>query len=182
MKYSMYLCTMKKLLVMATMFATMLFSAQELKETNQTRAKEATQEGMAFVGVNATNLGFTSNLKGNSAINAGLSVGAFAKDNLAVVGNVSYATTTFNGVSVNDWFYGAGLRYYVANVLPFQVDWKGSVGNSFNPGASFVGAQLGYAWFPFKNFSVEPTVRFDKSTKDHYEDVLSGNLGFNLFF
>lgn len=161
------------------MFMTAMFMAQE---TNLTRAKAATQEGNFVVGVNATNIGFTNVKDGATNINAGVSVGAFAKDNLAVVANVGYATTNYNSVNTNDWFYGAGLKYYLGSVVPLQVDWKGSVGNNFHPGASFVGVQGGYAWFPFKNFSVEPTVRYDFSTKDAYQNVFSGNLGLNLFF
>lgn len=174
---------MKKVLLGALMLGSLALTAQEqVKETNLSRAKEATQEGNIMVGVNATNIGFTNVKGGATNINAGVSVGAFAKDNLAVVANLGYATTNYNGVNTNDWFYGAGLRYYVGSVVPIQVDWKGSVGNSFHPGASFVGVQGGYAWFPFKNFSIEPTVRYDFSTKDQYENVFSGQLGFNLFF
>jgi hypothetical protein len=171
----------KRLLLGLAMFATLMISAQEVKDTNSSRAKEATKEGNYIVGVSATNIGFT-NVSGNTNINGGISVGAFAKDNLAVVANVGYATTNYNGVNTNDWFYGGGLRYYVASVIPVQVDWRGSTGSNFHPGASFVGVQGGYAWFPFKNFSVEPTVRYDLSTKTEYENVFSGNLGFNLFF
>lgn len=172
---------MKKLLLGLAMFTTMLASAQEVKETSLTRAKQATQEGNYMVGLSATNIGVT-NINGNTNFNGGISVGAFAKDNLAVVGNVGYSTAQFDGVNTNDWFYGAGLRYYIGSVVPLQVDWKGSVGNSFHPGASFVGAQGGYAWFPFNNFSVEPTVRYDWATRPGYENVFSANLGFNLFF
>jgi hypothetical protein len=175
---------MKKVLLGLAVLATLAVSAQEVetqKETSFTRAKEATQEGNYMVGLSATSIGAT-HINGNTNFNGGVSVGAFAKDNLAVVGNVGYATTQFEGVNTNDWFYGAGLRYYVASVVPVQVDWKGSVGNSFHPGASFVGVQLGYAWFPFTNFSVEPTIRHDFSTKDQYQNVLSANLGFNLYF
>lgn len=174
---------MRKLLLGMATFATLMLSAQEAeKETNRSRAKEAIQEGSIMVGVNATNIGFTSVKDGATNINAGVSVGAFAKDNLAIVANLGYSTVNYKSVNTNDWFYGAGVRYYVADVVPLQVDWKGSVGNTYHPGASFVGFQGGYAWFPFKNFSVEPTVRYDLSTKDEYQNVLSGNLGFNLFF
>lgn len=174
-----------KRMIFATMI--MLMSTFSFAQTNATvttskeNAVEATKSGNKFVGLNTSSLGFT-NTDGVTNTNVGLELGAFAVDNLAVVGTVGYGATTSENFNTNDWFYGAGLRYYVGSVLPLQVDWKGSTGNSFHPSTSYVGFQGGYAWFPFKNFSIEPTLRYDLSTKTEYKNTFSGKVGFNLFF
>ena len=176
---------MKKLLITALVLAGLgTATAQTTKNTESTakeNAKLATQEGNYTVGINTTGLGFTS-VDGVTNINTGVTIGAFAKDNLAVVATVGYQSNHQNDVDTNNWFYGAGLKYYVVSRIPLQVDWRGSIGNDFHPGQSFVGFQGGYAWFPFSNFSVEPTVRYELSTKTEYENRLVGGLGFNLFF
>lgn len=175
---------MKKLLLGVATIATLTLSAQTTNNTEPTareNAKIATQEGNYMVGVNTTSLGFT-NIKDATNVNAGLTVGTFAKDNLAVIVSGGYQSQHVNGVNTNDWFYGAGVKYYLGSLIPIQVDWKGSTGNSNNPSKSYVGFQGGYAWFPFSNFSIEPAIRYDLSTKTEHEDVFSGALGFNLFF
>lgn len=175
---------MKKAFLTLAVFAMGLVSAQTTQNTKPTareNAKLATQEGNYIVGLNTTSLGFT-NVDKATNINAGVTVGAFAKDNLAIVASLGYQSLHVNSVNTNDWTYGAGVKYYVGSILPIQVDWKGSIGNNHNPSTSFVGVQGGYAWFPFSNFSIEPTVRYDFSTKSQYQDVFSGGLGFNLFF
>ena len=84
---------------------------------------------------------------------------------------------------MNDWTYGAGVKYYVGSVVPLQVDWKGSTGSTVQPSASFVSTQIGYAWFPFRNISVEPTLRYEMSTnRSDYPNALKGMVSVNAFF
>lgn len=170
---------MKKVFLGLATFATIMLSAQK---TDSTNAKKATQEGNIVVGINSTGLGFT-NVDKATNVNAGVTVGAFAKDNLAVIASLGYQSLLQDGgKNTNDWYYGAGVKYYLSNIVPLQVDWKGSVGNNNHPSTSYVGFQGGYAWFPFSNFSVEPSIRYDISTKTEYKNVFSGGVGFNLFF
>lgn len=165
---------MKQFLTMVTVFLVTLFSAQD----EQTKT---TQESNYMVGLNSTSLGFT-NVNKNTNVNVGITLGAFVAKDLALVVNTGYQSTHSKNFNSNDWFYGAGAKYYFESVVPFQVDWRGSTGSNINPSTSFVGTQLGYAWFPFKNFSIEPKLRYDFSTKKDYENIFSGGLDFNVFF
>lgn len=176
---------MKKLLFsFVLMLTSMLMFAQntnEAKLISKSEAMQATQEGNIFVGVNTTGFGFT-NVDGVTNTNVGINVGAFAKQNFAIVANVGYGAVTSKEFNTNDWYYGAGLRYYIVNAVPVQVDWKGSVGNNYHPTTSYIGVEGGYAWFISKRFSVEPKLRYDISTRDEYKNVFSGTIGFNTFF
>jgi hypothetical protein len=177
---------MKKLFLLAAMAVTMTLSAQKDvafdKATNAEKGRVATQSGNHFVGVNTSGLGFTTVKDGATNVNVGVNAGIFATQNVALVGKVGYGSNHYNGVNTNDWNYGAGMKVYLGSVLPIQVDWTGSKGSTVKPATSYVGTQLGYAWFPFDNFSIEPTLRYDWSLSDNYKHVFSGGLGANLFF
>ena len=106
---------MKKLFLGVALVATAMLSAQETeqKPTARENAKVATQEGNIMIGVNTTSLGF-ANIDKATSINAGVTAGAFAKDNFAVVATVGYQSNLNSGsVNTNDWYYGAGLKYYI---------------------------------------------------------------------
>ena len=175
---------MKKLifgfmLVLASVFT--FGQTSDSISTSKQNAVEATQEGNVIVGVNTSGFGFT-NVDGVTRTNVGVTVGAFAKQNFAVIATVGYGAVTSKHYNTNDWYYGGGLKYYISSQIPVQVDWRGSTGNSYHPGTSYVGVEGGYAWFVSKNFSIEPKLRYDFSTKDQYENVFSGGIGFNAFF
>lgn len=172
---------MKKLFtMMALVILTTLSFAQQSSMLEN--SKIATQKGVYFVGVNSTNLGFT-NVDDTTTFNVGLTGGAFATQGLAVVAKVGYSSVHLDKFEVNSnqWSYGAGLRYYVSNVIPVQVDWTGTTGTGVE-NKSWVGFQGGYAFFVYPNFSIEPTVRYDLSTRSTDPNVWSGGVGFNLFF
>lgn len=170
---------MKKLVLIVTMMIATLGFAQ----TSVQNSQEATREGKTMIGVKSTGLGFT-NIGDVTRTDVGLEGGKFVADRLAVVATVGYQA--LNSPSLkdqNNWTYGAGLKYYLADRFPVQLDWNGVTGNSYNPSGSFIGTQLGYAWFPYKNFSVEPRLRYDFSTdRSKYNNVFSGGVGFNLHF
>lgn len=175
-------------LVFAMLFATM-FTAQVNQqdgvavESGLTRAQVATQEGNYTIGLNTSGLGFSTVKDGLTTFNAGATFGAFAAQNFAIVGQVGYGSLHYGDTNVNDWTYGAGVKYYMGSRVPLQVDWKGSTGSTVQPSASFVGTQLGYAMFPARNLSVEPTLRYDWSmNRDNYKDVFSGGVSVNVFF
>lgn len=177
---------MKKLFLLAAMAVTMTLSAQKDvapdRATNAEKGRVATQSGNYMVGVNTSGIGFSSLKDGESTVNAGATVAAFATQNVAIIAKVGYGSNHYNGVNTNDWSYGAGMRVYLGSVLPIQVDWTGSEGNTVRPATSYVGTQLGYAWFPFSNFSIEPTLRYDWSIAKEHKHVFSGGVGANLFF
>ena len=62
------------------------------------------------------------------------------------------------------------------NIYLVQVDFNGV------DKENFIGTQLGYAFFPSKNFSIEPNARYDFALKNSYEDKFSLGVGFNYFF
>ena len=166
-------------LVFAMLFATMFYAQKNQQEV----AQEATQVGNYTVGLNTSGLGFSTVKDGPTTVNAGLTFGGFLAQNFALVGQVGYDSFHYNNVNMNDWTYGAGVKYYVGSVVPLQVDWKGSTGSTVQPSASFVSTQIGYAWFPFRNISVEPTLRYEMSTnRSDYPNALKGMVSVNAFF
>lgn len=140
-----------------------------------------TSAGTTFVGVSSnsiTGLNY-STVKDSKVSNfqAGLQGGHFFKDKLAVVGGLGYQVVRYDGTTIAEGLsYQAGAKYYVANVIPVQVDFNGV------DKTNFIGTQLGYAWFPSSNFSIEPNVRYDFALKDTYKDRFNFGVGFNYFF
>lgn len=169
---------MKNLFLGMALVIASMFSAQS---TNVERANVATQYGKTVIGLNGTGIGMTASENEKPTFGANLTAGTFLADKLAVVGNAGYGSAYVDNDKETYVSYGAGAKYYLAGVLPLQVDWKGVTTNDKET-KSFVGVQGGFAWFPFTNFSVEPTVRYDFSLRDNSENVLSTGLGFNLFF
>lgn len=171
---------MKKLVLVFAMFFATLGMAQS---QNVSRADVATQKGNYTVGLNTSGLGFSTVKDGLSTFDAGLNVGGFVEDRLALVAKVGYGSLHYGETNLNDWSYGAGLKYYMAGVLPLQLDWSGSTGSTVQPDASFVGARIGYAWFVGKNISIEPQLGHQWSTnRDNYPNMWKGSVGINAFF
>lgn len=137
---------------------------------------DATRTGKSFVGINTSNLGFQTVDKVTSAQGA-LEVGTFVADNFALVGSVGLASKESEKLS---WTYSGGAKYYIASKFPLQFDYNGFV-NSMNKEA-FVGLQLGYAWMPWKNISIEPRVRQDWALGKLEPNKFSGGVGVNLHF
>lgn len=150
----------------------MLFSVISFAQTNQ---------GNSFVGIRATDLGF-SNYNKVTTYGVGVQGGHFVQKNLAIVGELAYSAVSAPNYNANDWNYGAGVKYYIDNVLPVQVDWNGSTGNFSNPSKSNLGFSLGYAYFPNKQISVEPTLKYNVSLNNNYKNTFSGGIGVNYFF
>lgn len=138
-----------------------------------------TEKGKWIAGVNGTGLNF-ENSNGVNTLNADVTVGKFIAKNLAPVVTVGYNSLNADGYNVNNWVYGAGLKYYTLGKFPIQVDWRNTVGSGFDK--SKVGFQGGYALFPFSNFSVEPAVRYEVSTNKTEPNTFKFGVGFNLLF
>lgn len=165
----------------------MIFATMTFAQTNLSKADVATSQGTYFLGVNASNFGFENQGKLKN-YNLGANFGGFVADRLALVASVGYGSEHREEVDVNKWTYLAGVKYYVMGVVPVQVDYNRLELNrseSLNPKKSFgyVGTKVGYALFPFDNFSIEPNLRYNFSLQKQYRpDVFSGGLDFNLFF
>lgn len=139
-------------------------------------------KGTSFIGVSTNSLtGLNFNTVKDSGVKnfqIGLQGGHFIVDRLAVVAGVGYNNIRVKDVGTVDEAisYQAGLKYYVENVLPVQLDYNGV------DDVNYVGAQVGYAIFASKNFSLEPNLRYDLALKDSHNDKFSFGVGFNYFF
>ena len=159
---------MKKLLFLFAILVSSLSFAQIKKNS-------------AYVGVSSnsvTGINYQSVEKSKAkTFNVGLQGGYFVIDNLAAIAGVGYNLNKYGGNVVSEAIsYQFGGKYYIANVLPLQADFNGV------EDVNYIGTQLGYAWFPSKNFSIEPNVRYDFALKNYYENKFSFGVGFNYFF
>lgn len=169
---------MKKVFLLFVLLMSFALNAQ----SNLENAKLATDSGNYTVGLTSTNLGFTTANNQGTTVNVGLNVGYFIDARTAIVVGGGYDAYLSSGYNTNSWTYTAGVKQYIGSVIPVQVDWNGATGNSVHPNKSAIGLQAGYGWFPAKNISVEPAVRYNISLTDSYSDVWSGALGFHYFF
>lgn len=142
---------------------------------------QQTVEGNSFVGVRSTDLGFR-NQAGVTTLGVGLQAGHFVQNDLALVAQAGYRSVHADGFNANDWTYGAGVKYYFDSKVPFQIDWNGSTGSFTQPAVSNLGLQLGYGIPLGARFNLEPTLRYDISLNEHYENAFSGGVGVNYFF
>lgn len=136
------------------------------------------QKNNLFVGVGTnglTGLGF-SNVEGSKTTtwNVGIQGGYFVENNLALVAGGRYTHLQKN---VDVLHYLGGVRSYLWNVLPVQVDYNGS-----NRKESNIGVQVGYAFKPVNYLTIEPNLRYDSNLKSRTGDVFSGGLEVNYFF
>lgn len=164
---------MKKLFVLAGVVLMTMFNAQAV-------TKPALAKDGFSVGLNSTGFGFsTVRDSGVRNTNVGFEAGWFVVDKLQAVGGLGYENTHVKNVGTVDekLTYLGGFKYYVENVFPVQLDFNGD-----SKGNEYVGTQVGYAWFPSSNFSVEPRLRYDFATERGNKDVFSAGLGFNYFF
>lgn len=165
---------MRKLIGMMMLFIATLAFAQ----TSRDNAVQATQKGTTMIGLTTSNLGFVA-VEGQPTLTSlGLEAGQFIDQNFALVGKVGF----LNLAGENAWTYGAGGKYYIDSQFPVQLDWNGSTVSTTKASTAYLGLQLGYAWAPFKNLTVEPRLRYDISARKADANVFSGGVGVNVHF
>lgn len=182
---------MKKILLSLALLA----GAQALKAQE---TLPALQKGKWFVETNlspfsinrTTGFSFASN-DGVNEWAVGGEAGFFAADKFAVKIGLGVNGAGVNG-NVNGFGgsgetitilnYKIGAKYYVANVLPLQIDFGGL--NSEGENATLLGLQAGYAWFVKDNIAIEPAVRYDHGLNDIASNAktVSVRIGFSLHF
>lgn len=119
--------------------------------------------------------------------------GYFVADKLAIKAGVGYTKTkqeielmesSFN-MDTQSVGYKIGAKYYIANHLPFQVDFGGIKVKNLEHNF-ILGGQLGYAWIINNIIIIEPRIRYDiTETKDgykQYENMFSAQIGFSIHF
>lgn len=84
----------------------------------------------------------------------------------------------------NVFAYKLGMKYYIIDQIPVGLDLTGASVKGLDENPFYLGVQGGYAWFPAKNVSIEPTLRYNVSLNDKYDDkgVFQGLIGFVFHF
>ena len=106
--------------------------------------------------------------------------GYFIMDNLAIKLGLGY--TDFDGFS--SFTYKLGGRYYVADVIPLQIDLTGSSIEDDTANPLWVGIQGGYALFLNDNVALEPSLRYNVNLNEDFSDTgfLELLIGFAVYF
>lgn len=162
---------MKKVLGMTiVMFGSLVFAQEVTKQVESPFVKNN-----FYVGAGTSGLGFTTVEDSKSTSwNVGVQGGYFVIDRLAVV-----ATASLEHFSKNDevFTYGGGLKYYIEDLVPVQVDYlnKDHFGD-------YLGFQGGYAFKVANNFTIEPNVKYNVNLATGGKNFTSGGVEFNYFF
>ena len=172
---------MKKIITTVLLIASVSLFAQRFQMLN---SLESTKSGQTMIGITTSGFGVEIQ-KGVTTAKLGVEIGRFISDDLAVVGKLGYEGIFNDDLSKetsNNWGYGFGAKYYLKSMIPIQLDHNGFSGNDYSLPGSFMGLQLGYAWFPSDFLSVEPRVRYDKSLNKIHQDKYSFGVGVYVHF
>ncbi|MGJ1335850.1 hypothetical protein ACR784_21680 [Sphingobacterium multivorum] len=143
-----------------------------------------------LTGLSTSGFSFYSN-NGAQLWSVGGEAGYFFQDKLAVKAGLGFTgqryVFDFDGQkielnSTHSFIYKAGLKYYIINQFPVQVDLGGI--NSGGENAFIFGGQLGYALFLKENIAIEPAVHYDHGFNDNADGInaFSARIGFSLHF
>lgn len=162
---------MKKVLGMVTIMMGSLMFAQEA--TNQVESPFV--KNNIFVGAGTSGIGFDTT-DGSKSTNwsVGIQGGYFIQDRLALVAGTSFE---HKAKHVELFSYNAGVKYYIEDLVPVQVDYSGD-----DAGRDYLGAQVGYAFRPSNNFTIEPNLKYNVNLNKGGKNFTSGGVEFNYFF
>jgi hypothetical protein len=182
---------MKRIFFIAlTFFSMQTISAQETP-TAISKGKWMVETNLSpLTGLSTSGFSFYSN-NGARLWSVGGEAGYFFQDKLAIKAGLGFSgqkyAFNFDGQkielnSTHSFIYKAGLKYYIINQLPVQVDLGGI--NSGGENAFIFGGQLGYALFVKENIAIEPAVRYDHGLNDNADGInaFSARIGFSLHF
>ncbi|MFP2994313.1 hypothetical protein ABN763_00305 [Spongiivirga sp. MCCC 1A20706] len=122
-----------------------------------------------------TSFSFT-NTSGSSFWSLGAEGGYFVADNLAVKLGLGYFDSDDSLIDAS-LSYKVGLKYYLKEKIPIQIDFSGDTENN-----AYFGVQAGYAFFVNNNISIEPGLRFNGGINEFNINSLQLNIGFALHF
>ncbi len=156
-------------------------------QSEQTKQGNFMVETMATMGSTTGGTGFMfSSVDGNTNWNLGGEVGYFVKDNLAIKAGLGYGSTKLDvlgeSVTTSTFSYGIGAKYYIINMIPVQLDFSGTSIEDADENPSYVGISGGYAFFMGDMVSLEPSLRYNLSMNDNFEDAFIAEIGFSIFF
>ncbi|MBB1645654.1 outer membrane beta-barrel protein [Sphingobacterium sp. UME9] len=175
---------------MLTLLGLQTVSAQETP-TAISKGKWMVETNLSpLTGLSTSGFSFYSN-NGAQLWSVGGEAGYFFQDKLAVKAGLGFTgqryVFDFDGQkielnSTHSFIYKAGLKYYIINQFPVQVDLGGI--NSGGENAFIFGGQLGYALFLKENIAIEPAVRYDHGLNDNADGInaFSARIGFSLHF
>ena len=179
---------MKKLFIVAITALGFTFAAQAQDAATSTNGGQTTQgkwlieANTGFGAVSAANTGFgLSSVDGETTWSLGAEGGYFVADDLAVKVGLGYQDL---GEDFSVFTYKVGAKYYIASMIPVQIDYSGASIKDFDENPSYLGLQGGYAIFLGENVSIEPGLRYNITMNDDYtdEDVFQFQIGFALHF
>jgi len=181
---------MKKLILSAAaLFAFGFANAQEAKTTTggggQTaEGKWLIEANTGFGGAHSADTSFGLNsVDGETTWKIGAEGGYFVIDRLAIKAGVGFADNGGDGPGSSSFSYKAGVKYYIKDMIPVQVDYSGASIKDADENPSYIGLQAGYAIFLGENVSIEPGIKYNLSmNSDFYEDVFQVRVGFALHF
>ncbi|MDO6492081.1 MULTISPECIES: hypothetical protein [unclassified Cellulophaga] len=183
---------MKKLFIVAITALGFTFAAQAQDAATSTNGGQTAQGkwlieantgfgGQAGTQAASTSFGLTS-VDGETRWSLGAEGGYFVADDLAVKVGLGYQDL---GDDSSAFSYKVGAKYYIASMIPVQVDYTGTSIKDADENPSFLGLQGGYAIFLGENVSIEPGLRYNIALNDDSfanEDVFQLNIGFALHF
>ncbi|WP_435314864.1 hypothetical protein [Cellulophaga fucicola] len=183
---------MKKLFIVAITALGFTFAAQAQDAATSTNGGQTAQGKWLIeantgfggqAGTPAANTGFNFNSSdGETSWSLGAEGGYFVADDLAVKVGLGFQDYEGDGSSFN---YKVGAKYYIASMIPVQVDYVGISEKDADENPSFLGLQGGYAIFLGENVSIEPGLRYSIALNDDSyatEDVFQFQIGFALHF
>ncbi|ADY28033.1 hypothetical protein [Cellulophaga lytica] len=182
---------MKKLFIVAITALGFTFAAQAQDAATSTNGGQTAQgkwlieANTGFGSASAANTGFSlTSVDGNTSWNLGAEGGYFVADDLAVKVGLGYGDNGSDGPASSTFSYKVGAKYYIASMIPVQVDYSGASIKDFDENPSYLGLQGGYAIFLGENVSIEPGLRYDISMNDDYSDegIFQVRIGFALHF
>ncbi|MCL5247435.1 hypothetical protein M4I21_16565 [Cellulophaga sp. 20_2_10] len=179
---------MKKLFIVAITALGFTFAAQAQDAAASTNGGQTAQgkwlieANTGFGAVSAANTGFgLQSVDGETTWSLGAEGGYFVADDLAIKVGLGYQD---QGNDLSAFTYKVGAKYYIASMIPVQVDYAGASVKDADENPSFLGLQGGYAIFLGENVSIEPGLRYNITMNDDAfsEDVFQFQIGFALHF
>ncbi len=133
--------------------------------------------------VNASLSGLNLSYSGSEKLNFGVDVigGKFISDNLSVLGTFGY--DSMHGGDYKNITLGAGGRYYIQQNGIFLGLGVKFVHANINYNDVMPTAEVGYAFFMSKTFTLEPSVYYNQSFQNHKDYSKVGfRIGVGLYF
>ena len=138
------------------------------------------EEGKLYSGASLTGLNLSYN--GADELNLGVQakLGYMIEDDLMLLGNASFQTSSSKGTP-NSMSLGVAGRYYIEqNGIYLGVNAKFVHTKSYND--FMPGVEVGYAFFISRTVTIEPAIYYDQSFKDHSKYSTIGlKVGFGIY-